>query len=570
MATGKMRWMGVAAAALLTSTTAQAGDVTGRVVAPNGRPMAGARVAIDDLMRGAVTGTDGGFRIPGVPAGTYEIGGASFGMSTAHQQITVPETGAVEASFALQPNMALAKAAAAYVAPPLEHLSEKAAYLDRVAATKPGDRPNVVVILFDDLGYGDLSGYGNRLIKTPNIDALSKRGATLSQFYSSSPVCTPSRAALLTGRYPTRSYAANHVFFPTGHPIAGLRRAMGYANALPTDEILLPEILSKAGYATGAFGKWHLGDTQGHRPTERGFSTYFGVPYSNDMAPLAMYRGTTVDTPPDKLVQGTLTERFTDEAVSFMRDNAKRPFFLYLPYTAPHLPHHPNPKHSGVSDGGPYGDVIEDLDANVGRVMRTLDELGLSKNTIVIVTSDNGGDFGGSAGELRGRKGETFEGGMRVPAFVIWPGKVRPGSKSDQMAMNIDLLPTVLTAAGLPLPSDRLIDGRDIAPMLAGKASTPHDHLFYVTMWTGEYEAVRGKDYKYRDRVQKPATNPFYPAASPLGSFAEPALYDLNRDNESHDVTLKHPQIAADLKATLQTFRESLASNPRGWLPEGR
>jgi len=566
MARRRSLWVGAAAAALLIGGQAGAGEVTGRIVGPSGRPVAGARVAIDDILRGAVSGPDGGYRISDVPAGDYEVVSASFGLATARQQVVVPATGAVEASFAMAPNTALAQAAKGYAPPQPERLEQKAAYLERIAAARPADRPNVVVVLFDDLGYGDLSSYGNRLIKTPNIDALAGRGATLSQFYSSSPVCTPSRAGLLTGRYPTRSHAANHVFFPTNSPIAGLRRAMGYANEIPRDEILLPEVLSKAGYATGAFGKWHLGDTEGHRPTDLGFSTYFGVPYSNDMAPLPMLRDTAVDTPPEKVDQATLTERFTDEAVAFMRANAERPFFLYLPYTAPHLPHHPNPRHAGVSEGGPYGDVIEDLDANVGRIVRTLDELGLSKNTILIVTSDNGGDYGGSAGQLRGRKGETFEGGMRVPAFVVWPGKVQPGAKSDEMAMNIDILPTVLSAVGLPLPPDRVIDGRDIAPMLAGKAASPHDHLFYVTAWTGQYEAVRDRSFKYRDRTQKPSANPFYPAVSPLGSFADPALYRLDLDNESHDVSLKHPQAAAQLMGELARFRDELARNPRGWI----
>jgi arylsulfatase A-like enzyme len=425
-------------------------------------------------------------------------------------------------------------------------------------------KPNIVVILFDDLGYGDLSAYGNRLIETPNIDALGRRGVRMTQFYSASSVCTPSRAAMLTGRYPTRSRSANHVFFPTGSIMAQVRRAAGYANAIPEDEILLPEVLSRAGYATGAFGKWHLGDTPGHRPTELGFATYFGVLHSNDMTPLPIYRGTQIDTPPEKVDQRTLTQRFTDEALDFMRRNARRPFFAYIPYTAPHVPHSPHPSHQGVSEGGAYGDVIEDLDANVGRVTRTLDELGLTDDTIVIVTSDNGGDYGGSAGDLRGRKGETFEGGMRVPALVVWPGTTQAGAETAEMSMNIDLFPTLLSALGIALPGDRIIDGRDLSSTLAGRAPSPHEHLYYVTAMSGEYGAVRSRDYKYLGIISE--KSPFNPAGVGAPYAAKPSLYRMKDDHEAHDVSLKHPDVARALAGKLEAFRADAESNPRGWL----
>jgi arylsulfatase/uncharacterized sulfatase len=422
----------------------------------------------------------------------------------------VPATGEVSLSIALAPNGALARMAAAHVPARPERLAQKEAYLKRVARTPLASRPNVVVILFDDLGYGDLSSYGNRLIRTPNMDALARRGARLTQFYASSPVCTPSRAGLMTGRYPTRSRSANHVFFPTGSPVATLRQALGYQNAILRDEILLPEVLARAGYATGAFGKWHLGDTPGHRPTDLGFGAYFGGLYSNDMDPFALYRGVNIDTPADKVDQGTLSQRFTDEAIGFIRANAARPFFAYIPYTGPHVPHHRNPRRRG-SQAGLYGDIVEDLDDQVGRVVRELDALKLSDNTLVVITSDNGGDYTGSAGPLRGRKGETFEGGMRVPAIVVWPGRVPAGSTVDGMSMNIDLLPTVLAALGLPQPGDRTLDGRDIGPMLQGRSASPHAQLFYVSTWSGEYEAVRDTRFKYRDRTQKTGANPFFP-----------------------------------------------------------
>lgn len=556
----KALWL-IGAAALALAAPSFAGEVKGRVVGPDEAPVAGARVVINDLLRGDTTGRDGGFGLPRLPAGQYEVLVTAMGLASQQRMVTVPGTGEVKLDIRLEPNTALAKAAAMNGEPAPEHLAQKQAYLSSIRPLA-GRRPNIVVLLFDDLGYGDLSSYGNRLIKTPNIDALAGKGVKLTQFYSGSPVCTPSRAALLTGRYPSRSRAANHVFFPSDNPMAGIRRSAGYANAIPADEILLPEVLSRAGYRTGAFGKWHLGDTAGHRPTDLGFGTYFGVLYSNDMNPLSIYRGTEIDTPPDKTDQRTLTERFTDEAISFMRGSAGQPFFAYVPFTAPHLPHYPNPKHEGVSEGGVYGDVVEDLDANVGRIMQALDALKIADDTIVIVTSDNGGDQGGSVGDLRGRKGETFEGGMRVPGFVIWPGKTKPGSISDAMAMNIDLFPTLLTMLGIPLPADRVIDGRDMAGLVAGGAS-PHDVLYYVTAYSGEFQAVRDADFKYRTVISEKW--PLAPTGTAAPYGARPALYRMNGDNESHDVTARHPDEAKRLAAKLAAFRADAEGNPRGW-----
>ncbi|SFK56668.1 sulfatase-like hydrolase/transferase [Caulobacter sp. UNC279MFTsu5.1] len=554
------KWL-IGAAALALAAPATASEISGKVTGPSGAAVAGARVVINDLLRGDTTEADGAFDLPRLPAGEYEVSVTAMGLASQTRRATVPQDGLVKLDIQLAPNTALPKAAAMNAEPAAEHLAQKQAYLNAIRPTA-ARKPNIVVLLFDDLGYGDLSSYGNQLIKTPNIDALAAKGVKLTQFYSGSPVCTPSRAALLTGRYPTRARAANHVFFPSDNPMARIRRSAGYANAIPADEVLLPEVLSRAGYRTGAFGKWHLGDTPGHRPTDLGFQTYFGVLYSNDMNPMSVWRGTSVDTPADKTDQRTLTERFTDEAIGFMRASAGQPFFAYVPFTAPHLPHYPNPKHQGVSEGGTYGDVVEDLDDNVGRILQALDELKIADDTIVIVTSDNGGDQGGSVGNLRGRKGETFEGGMRVPCFVVWPGRVKPGAVSDAMAMNIDLFPTLLAALDIPLPKDRTIDGRDMAGLLSGGAS-PHDYLYYVTAFSGEYQAVRDSDFKYRAMVSEKW--PLAPAGTPPPHGARPALYRLNGDNESFDVSAKHPDAAKRLSQRLAAFRAEAEANPRGW-----
>lgn len=551
-----------AMAAVFISTSALAGQVTIRVSDPDGKPLPGARIAIPELLRNDVTGKNGAVVLSDLPDGDVAVSVAAQGFRPALQQVTVAGEGKANLDLRLERSDALLRAARAHGEPPVEHLREKQAYLDSIRPIA-GKTPNILLILFDDLGFGDLSSYGNRLIKTPNIDAAGGRGIKLEQFYSASPVCTPSRAALLSGRYPERARAANHVFFPSSHPMATIRRSLGWANALPQDEILLPEVLSRAGYATGAFGKWHLGDQPGHRPTDFGFQDYFGILYSNDMKPETLWRGNVVDTPAEKTDQSTLTERITDEAIGFVRKNAEKPFFAYVPYTAPHLPHYPNPKHQGVSEGGTYGDVIEDLDNNVGRLLHTLTELKLDDDTIVILMSDNGGDWGGSAGNLRGRKGETFEGGQRVPAFVIWPGVTKPGTISQEMGMNFDIFPSILKSLNIAPPADRKIDGVDFRTLLAG-GQTAHDFLYYTTTWSGQFAGVRDRHYKYRDIVPNDA--PIGGGGEPYN--AKPSLYSLDLDNEAHDVSARHPEEARRLVAQLDSFRKENEANPRGWIDE--
>ncbi len=451
-----------------------------------------------------------------------------------------------------------------------EHMAEKEAYLASIRPVDPARAPNFVVIFFDDLGWGDLSVQGSRLIRTPHIDRIAERGLRATQFYSGSPVCTPSRAALLTGRYPPRANIDGVVYFPTRH-IAGLvRRVIGQGNELPRDEILLPEVLGAAGYATGMIGKWHVGELAGHRPTDFGFQSYFGVMWSNDMWPLHLFRNDEIierderpaswfgqrdeERPlgPGGVDQSRLTERYASEAIGFLERNRDQPFFLYLAHTFPHVPHYASPDHAGDSAGGLYGDVVEDLDRATGAVHDALERLGLAENTLVLITSDNGADYGGSAGELRGRKAEIYEGGQRVPMIAHWPGRVPAGVVSDEMAMNIDIFPTLLGLAGLPLPDDRAIDGRDLGSLLTRNAPSPHDYLFYFPIVGSEPGAVRDATFKYLASTKDPGRD-------------RPHLTRIAGDVEAHDQRAHHPDVAAELAEVLEAKRVEFRTNARGW-----
>jgi arylsulfatase A-like enzyme len=453
------------------------------------------------------------------------------------------------------------------------HLEQKQAYLAALPKAEPA-APNFVVIFFDDLGYGDLSSYGNRLIDTPSIDAAAAEGLRMTSFYSASPVCTPSRAALLTGRFPPRTRTDRHVFFPDASLIGTARRMMGWANELPRDEITVAEALGEAGYATGMVGKWHLGDRPGHTPVDFGFQSWLGVLYSNDMVPLDLYRDREVvqedlrepgrfgsgerdemaPLGPGGIDQTELTQLYTDEAVAFLEANRKGPFFLYFAHTFPHVPHYPSKAHAGDSEGGTYGDVVEDLDRSTGAILAAIDRLGLAENTLVFITSDNGADYNGSPGPLRGRKGEILEGGQRVPMIVRWPGRVAAGVESDEPAMNTDLFPTLLSLAGLPLPTDRVIDGEDLTAFLEGRAEDPHEAIYFFPVLDTLPGAVRSGHFKYlrstgdvgRDRSH---------------------LSRVDLDEEGHELSALHPEEAASLEAALEEMRAQVEANPRGWLP---
>ena len=450
-----------------------------------------------------------------------------------------------------------------------EHLGDKLRYLDSLPSVDPDTAPNFVVVLFDDLGWGDLSVQGNRLIDTPRIDRAAAEGVRLTNFYSASSACTASRASLLTGRYPPRAGVSLHVFFPEASWMGLLRRVAGLENELPADELLLPEVLQSAGYATGMVGKWHLGETAGHRPLDRGFDEYFGLLWSNDMAPLHLVRGDEIiehdrreagggerdeerPSGPGGVDQASLTQRYTNEAIAFLERNRDTPFFLYVAHSFPHVPLYPSPQQAGLSEGGIYGDVVEDLDRSTGALLDAIERLGLERETLVLITSDNGADYGGSPGFLRGRKGEILEGGQRVPFIARWPDEIPAGQVSAAMAMNIDFLPTLLALAGLPLPEDRLVDGRDLMPVLQAGAPSPHERLYYFPVTGTLPDAVRDARFKLlrstgdwgRDR---------------------PHLTRLAFDQEAHDLRRRYPEVTQRLTAALQTKRQEFERNPRGW-----
>ena len=324
--------------------------------------------------------------------------------------------------------------------------------------------PNVVVILADDLGYGDLGCYGHPKFKTPRINQMAAEGVKMMQFNTPAPFCAPTRASLMTGRYPFRCGMTQNPA-PDGGAEAD-------ALALPKGEITLAQVLKAVGYATGMVGKWHLGHQAGSLPTERGFDEYFGIPYSNDMRPVQLLEGTEVAEYP--VVQATLTTRYAKRAADFIQRNAKKPFFLYFAEAMPHKPLAASEKNYKKSGAGLYGDALLDLDNSVGAVLDALKQNGVDENTLVLFSSDNGAWFGGSCGGLRGMKGTSWEGGYRVPMIARWPGKIPAGRVSHELTVMMDLFATVLAATGAKMPDDRVLDGRDLMPLLAGDAKSPH------------------------------------------------------------------------------------------------
>lgn len=417
-------------------------------------------------------------------------------------------------------------------------------------------KPNIVFIMADDLGYGDLGCYGSPSIRTPNIDRLAAEGLRFTEFYAGACLCTPSRAALLTGRLAVRTGMAGgpgrHVLYPTDK------------GGLPVDEITIPKALKSSGYVSACIGKWHLGHLPQYLPTSHGFDYFFGLPYSNDMDAVnkkfrdkdsngqepdwhhfnvPLMRGTNIiEKPAD---QSMLTPRYTEEAIRFIKENRKKPFFLYMAHTFPHVPLFASPKFKGKSARGLYGDTVEEVDWSVGEILKALRKEKLEENTLVFFTSDNGPWLvrklnGGSAGLLRDGKGGTWEGGYRVPAIARWPGKIEPGI-THEMVSGIDLYNTFISLGGATLPKDRPLDGFDASSVLFEKGASKRDLHFYY--YGDQLYAVRKGKYKAHFMTHDGYTK------DPVEKHDPALLFDLREDpSERFDIAAEHPDIVADIK----------------------
>jgi arylsulfatase A-like enzyme len=446
-------------------------------------------------------------------------------------------------------------------------------------AQQKSSTPNIVLIFMDDMGYGDLSCYGALDINTPNIDQLASEGIRFTNFLSSQAVCSASRASIMTGCYANR-VGISGALFP------------GSKVGLASNEMTMAELLKQKNYATAIYGKWHLGDAKQFLPLQQGFDEYLGIPYSNDMWPVN-YDGTPADSTSSKsklpqlpLIknndkwleiktledQSTLTERYTTAAIAFIKKNKNKPFFLYLPHSMPHVPINASPAFRGKSKQGLYGDVIQEIDASVGRILKTIKENGLDNNTLVIFTSDNGpwinyGNHAGSTGGLREGKGTSFEGGQRVPGIIRWKGTIQPNIVSNQLASTIDLFPTIAAITKASLPNKK-IDGVSILPILQGdKNATPRKTFLYYYR-KNSLEAVRIDNWKLvfahpsRSYLnQLPGMNG-YPGKAPEDVAMPLALYDLRRDPaENYDIKDMHPDIVKKLQALAEEARADLGDD---------
>ncbi len=442
--------------------------------------------------------------------------------------------------------------------------------LSHQIATAEPPRPNFIIIFADDQGYGDLGCFGSKAIATPHIDRLAAEGCRLTNFMVASSVCTPSRAALLTGCYPKRVGLHKHVLFPQS------------TQGLNPSEHTIADQLKSLGYATACIGKWHLGHHAETLPRQNGFDSYFGIPYSNDMNHpnnQRKPRGSMEDLWSDQsscltkwntplveneeiielpVDQRTLTRQYTDRAIEFVKQSQDRPFFLYLPHSMPHIPLYVPDDAYDPDPANAYHCVIEHIDAEVGRLMETIRDLDLGENTYVIYTSDNGPwlnfkSFGGTAGPLRGGKATTFEGGQCVPCVVWAPGRVSAGTECGELVTTMDLLPTIAALTESTLPADRKIDGIDMSPLLSGKTTeSPRDELIYYTAH-GQLEGLRQGDWKLlaKPKGNKPADD---------GTM----LFDLANDKgEQTNLADEHPEVVAILTARMRELDAEITANAR-------
>ena len=417
--------------------------------------------------------------------------------------------------------------------------------------------PNIILILADDLGYGDLGIYGAELIKTPHLDRLADEGVRLTNFYASGNVCTPSRAGLLTGRYAIRDGLADKTI------------TVNDQRGLPEGATTIAGYLQQHGYRTALIGKWHLGHhTVAQQPNAQGFGEFYGLLHPNDTEQ-PIYRNTL--TTGELFEQSDLTRRFAEEAVRYIETDTDQPFFLFLSHTAPHIPLVPSPAFAGTSRAGAYGDVVEELDWSVGQVLEAIERKQLTGNTVIIFTSDNGPFPEGSTGGLRGGKGTPWDGGYRVPFIARWPGRIPASTTSDAMTMNIDLLPTLAEAAGVPLSRSGQLDGRNIMPVLLGDTDkSPHEALFFfnneriAALRTQRWRMVLSDYPPWRDAK---------PVLFEATRMREILLFDLSRDpGEQYDMSREHSDADQHLLKHLERGRkmlEVLSSHTDGEMYEG-
>ena len=423
------------------------------------------------------------------------------------------------------------------------------------------DKPNVVLIFVDDLGYSDVGAFGSKLHRTPSIDRMAAEGRKFTDFYVSANVCTPSRASLLTGSYPRRvgldeNEKGQWVLFP------------GNQEGLHSDEVTIAEVLSSAGYRTAIVGKWHLGDQKKFLPTRQGFDSYFGIPYSNDMGhdsrpepygypPLPLLRDEQViEEEPD---QRLITQRYTEEALAFLEKSKDEPFFLYLPHTMPHWPQYSSEQFAGKSENGPWGDAVEEIDWSTGQILAKLKELGIDEKTLVLFASDNGGAtrFGASNAPLRGGKGTTWEGGHRSALIARWPGRIPAGTTCREMALSMDVLPTLAALAGAEMPTDRRIDGKDIRGLLLEPVPPPSPHTAYYYYFMSHLSAVRSGRWKlFVNRTSRRRRE--------YANETVTELYDLHADiGETTNLAERYPGVVEQLRALAEAARKDLGDGDR-------
>lgn len=452
-----------------------------------------------------------------------------------------------------------------------EHLQAKNVYLNDLslqsATLSETERPNIVFMVLDDMGYGDLSSYGSKAIQTPNIDALAAGGLKLNNYYTAAPSSTPSRASMMTGRYPQKSGLIG-VVWPEGHPLNNALKLIDLTTYMPEDEILLPEIMKASGYQTSMIGKWHIGEAEPAKPHNRGYEEFYGAYFSNDMPGYTIWHNedVAIPTPVD---QTKLNAAYFDKAESMIENYSDdKPFFMYFAHAFPHVPLFAPEEELGKSDAGLYGDVMRTIDDRVGQMVEKLKAEGKYENTVFVITSDNGAWFDGDAGDTRGRKFTTFDGGQRVPFIVSWPAKIKQGQEVDSLVSGVDMLPTFAALAGVKeMPQDRIIDGFDLTKMFKGdikgyEANNSNRKIWFPNAM--RFDAFRDDNFKYR--------GPYTMYSNGLGDaidmrkLQEPNLYDYAFDmRESYDVTLKYPEITAKMAKELEAKNQEIIDNPRGW-----